>query len=101
MATRVERWEVGGETLYKVVGIMWGGYQPTSALAFRTDELALTPVDVCPPQRQNSLWTVFQHPWRPTATGTHYLGYEIEDDAIPTRRLDSGYYDRPVVIDAV
>jgi DMSO/TMAO reductase YedYZ molybdopterin-dependent catalytic subunit len=100
-ATRVERWMIDGAPLYKVIGVMWGGYEPTNALLFRDGTGTVIPVDVCPPQTQNALWTVFQHPWRPSAVGDYELSYFIDDDAIPQRRLASGFYNRAVRIDAV
>jgi len=101
MATRVEQWEVDGQPLYKVIGVMWGGYEPTSALAFGSGAGDLSAVDVCPPQTQNSLWTVFQHPWQPDTARDYSLRYFIEDDTIPTRRLATGYYARQMRIDVV
>ncbi|MBW2463315.1 MAG: molybdopterin-dependent oxidoreductase, partial [Deltaproteobacteria bacterium] len=101
MATRVERWEVDGAPLYKVVGVMWGGYEPTSALSFSSGPGDAAAVEVCPAQSQNSLWTLFQHPFRPSAAREFSLRYFIEDARIPTRRLDAGYYARNVTVDAI
>lgn len=101
MPTRVERWDVGGETVYRIIGIMWGGYEVTDRLAIRFNGGAAEPVDVCPAQMTNRTWTVWEHLWRPTAPGTYSIRMAIDDPNIRTRRLDSGYYERTVVVDRV
>jgi DMSO/TMAO reductase YedYZ molybdopterin-dependent catalytic subunit len=49
MPVRVERWSVDGRTLYRIIGIVWGGTKPTGALAirFKTGQ-PWTPVENCP-----------------------------------------------------
>jgi DMSO/TMAO reductase YedYZ molybdopterin-dependent catalytic subunit len=101
MPTRIERWRVGGEIVHRVVGILWGGYEPTGALSFSASPGSFEPVDVCPPATTNSTWTIWQHPWRPPRTGLHALRMRIDDPRIRTRRLDGGYYERVVRIDEV
>ncbi len=101
MPVRVEKWRVDAEIVYRVYGILWGGYEPTDALVFGWGPNDQLNVNVCPPQTTNATWTVWQQLWRPAAPGEYTIRMRIEDDAIPTRRLDEGYYARRVVIDEV
>jgi DMSO/TMAO reductase YedYZ molybdopterin-dependent catalytic subunit len=99
MPVRIERWEVEGETRYRLVGIMWGGFEPTSSLEIRfNEEEDFQPLDVCPPQTENGGWTVFTHLWRPDSPGEYTIRLQIADPTVPTIRLDSGWYDRQVII---
>jgi DMSO/TMAO reductase YedYZ molybdopterin-dependent catalytic subunit len=101
MPVRVEQWEARGELLYKIVGIMWGGTKVTDALAIRFDGGPAIPVEVCPAHAGNDTWTLWSYAWKPSAVGTYEITMVIDDPAIPTVRLDSGYYARRIVIDAV
>jgi DMSO/TMAO reductase YedYZ molybdopterin-dependent catalytic subunit len=96
MPIRIERWQVDGGEVLRVIGILWGGQQTTGRLSIRLGEGAFEPVAVCPPLVGNALWTVFEHIWRPTRRGEHVIRCAIE--GVPTRRLDTGYYDRAVVV---
>ncbi|MEQ9502250.1 MAG: molybdopterin-dependent oxidoreductase [Deltaproteobacteria bacterium] len=98
MPTRVERHLVDGETVYRIIGIMWGGTRPTDRLAIRFDDGPSEPVDVCPAQTTNRTWTIWEHAWRPTAAKRYRVRMAIDDPSIPTNRLDSGYYEREIVI---
>ena len=101
MPIRVEQWDVNGETLYRIVGIMWGGYAPTDALAIRFNNGPLEPVDVCPAQTTNDPWTLWTHAWRPTSPGDYAIRMAIQDPNVVTKRLDTGYYRRTVRITQV
>lgn len=98
MPTRVERHEVNGETVYRIIGILWGGTAPTNRLAIRFDDGPLEPVDVCPTQVTNRTWTVWEHAWRPARAKRYRVTMAIDDPRVPTNRLDSGYYEREIVI---
>jgi DMSO/TMAO reductase YedYZ molybdopterin-dependent catalytic subunit len=100
MPIRVEKWARDGRILYRVVGVSWGGYEPTDALMF-SDGGSVSPVDVCPAQTQNQTWTLWQHLWEPLEAREYELVMSVADDAIPTRRLDTGYYRRTVIVDEV
>jgi hypothetical protein len=90
---------VGGETRYRIVGIMWGGKRPTDALAIRfTADGELFPVDVCPSPTTNATWTLWTYAWTPPGPGRYDLAMKITDTSIRTRRLDSGHYVRGVEI---
>jgi hypothetical protein len=88
MPIRIEEWMVNGSPLYKVVGVMWGGYQVTDKLAIRFNSTeAYVPVDVCPPQNNNMTWTIWSHAWRPTTPGLYAINLIVQDPNIPQRRL--------------
>lgn len=102
MPIRVEKRRFADGLGYLVVGIMWGGSAPTDALLISFDGgLGWEPVNVCPPQADNETWTLWEHRWRPQATGTALIRLAVADPAVQTRRLDQGYYDRAVAIDEV
>lgn len=98
MPIRIERWRRDGIDTFRVFGILWGGTEPTDALTIRfRPEDAFEPVTICPPMSQNNTWTVWEHVWTPPEPGEYRIRCAI-DDAVPTRRLDSGFYDRFVRI---
>jgi DMSO/TMAO reductase YedYZ molybdopterin-dependent catalytic subunit len=95
MPIRIEQWGVDDRTVYKVVGISWGGSKVTDALAIRfNDDEPYVPVDVCPPMEGNSSWTVWSHAWRPEAPGRYQIHLAVEDVTVPTNRLLVERYDR-------
>lgn len=95
---RVERWSVGGEERYRVIGILWGGYAPTDALQIQFGEGPWRDVEVCPPHTDNATWTVWTHSWQPEAPGTWAIRLRVDDPSVTTRRLDSGWYLREVTV---
>ena len=101
MPVRIEKWEVEGELLYRLIGIMWGGFEVTEALEIRADNGLFEPVEVCPGQADNHSWTVWTHAWKPARTGDIELSMRINDPNIPQRRLDVGRYNRTVSIDEI
>lgn len=101
MLTRVEKWMVDGEIKYKLVGIMWGGYETTDKLVMEVDGDTGVAIDVCPAQTQNRTWTLWTAAFSPAQTGQYAFGMQIDNPAIDTNRLDSGYYTRAVQIDEV
>ena len=100
MPVRIERWQVGREILYRVVGIMWGGTEITTALSirFRSRE-PWQPVDVCPIPTTNTTWSLWSHVWRPQAQGRHEIVVRVDNPNISTRRLDLYFYTREVWIE--
>lgn len=99
MPVRIEKWRVGGGLLYRVVGILWGGYEVTDALQIRFGEADdWRPVDVCPPQETNRTWTLWSHAWAPPAPGRYDITLRVDDPEIPQKRLDTGFYLRSVDI---
>jgi DMSO/TMAO reductase YedYZ molybdopterin-dependent catalytic subunit len=99
MPVRIEQWELDDETVYRVVGILWGGTEPITELRIRFDEDEdWQAVELCPEHSDNRTWTVWSTSWRPTKTGRHTLRCRVEEST-PQQRLDSGFYDRQVRID--
>jgi DMSO/TMAO reductase YedYZ molybdopterin-dependent catalytic subunit len=99
MPVRVERWRVNGKTVYRVVGIMWGGSRVTDRLTIRfAPGQPYVPIDVCPKPRTNQTWTIWSHAWRPGGPGAYTIGLGIDDPSIPAGRLAAGYYERAVRI---
>lgn len=102
MPVRVEQWRrADGRLAYRIVGILWGGYSVTDALVIRLGGADFVPVDVCPPHRDNSAFTRWEHVWEPPAPGEYEIAMRIDDPGVPTRRLDSGFYVREVSITEV
>ncbi|MFQ5937774.1 MAG: molybdopterin-dependent oxidoreductase [Acidiferrobacterales bacterium] len=101
MPIRVEGWRVDGKILYRVVGILWGGDKPTTALTIRFNpDMDYVPVEDCD-HKTNKTWTIWSHTWRPTQPGRYKIQLKVDDPTIRTRRLDTGYYVRTVEIKAI
>ena len=99
MPVRVEKWLVSGAIHYRVVGVQWGGAARTDKLEIRFGEgswesICMTNVSAAP-------WALWEHPWRPPATGVYVITLRTTDPSIRTRRLDAGYYLREVAIDQI
>jgi DMSO/TMAO reductase YedYZ molybdopterin-dependent catalytic subunit len=101
MPVRVEKWQVGGSVLYRVIGIMWGGYRVTDALSIRFGDGPWTRVGVCAPPSTNATWTLWSHAFKPPAVGQYAVRMRIDDPTIVTKRLDQDYYLRTIAIDEV
>ena len=97
MPIRIERWLVDGAPVFRVIGILWGGFRTTDGLRIDFGDGAV-PVDVCPAMQGNDTWTVWTHAWRPDRAGEYQIHCDIEDEGVPTRRLDTGFYDRFVAV---
>jgi DMSO/TMAO reductase YedYZ molybdopterin-dependent catalytic subunit len=99
MPVRVEKWVRDGRTVYRVVGILWGGAKPTNALSIRfRSGTPWTSVDECPVPVSTTSWTIWSHWWQPPAAGRYDIVLKITDPAIRTRRLDIFFYARRVDI---
>jgi DMSO/TMAO reductase YedYZ molybdopterin-dependent catalytic subunit len=101
MPVRVEKWRIDGELVYRVIGILWGGYQVTDALEIRFGAGAWERVDVCPAQLANDPWTLWEHRLKAATTGDLEIALRVNDPGVPQRRLDLGWYTRTVAIDEV
>ena len=99
MPVRIEKWNVAGAVVYRVIGVMWGGSTPSDALSIRFNpDLPFDHVDVCPPASSNATWTWWSYAWRPASAGTYEIRLKVDDPAVRQRRLDSGFYARKVAI---
>lgn len=96
MPVRVEQWEVAGEIVYRIVGVLWGGEAPTDKLVLSFNGGPDVPVTVCPAATTNRTWTLWSTAWRPEP-GLYTITCHIDDD-VPQVRLDDGYYARAVMI---
>jgi DMSO/TMAO reductase YedYZ molybdopterin-dependent catalytic subunit len=95
---RIERWSVNGAYKYRVVGLLWGGSAPVRKLEIRFNpEEEYVPVDHLYPPGQNS-WRFWIHTWSPRNEGTYLIRLRVKDPVVQTKRLESGYYERTVVI---
>jgi len=99
---RVEKWAANGRVEYRIVGIIWGGTKPTTALSIRFKTgTPWVPVERCAPQRTPLTWSTWTHTWRPAAAGRYDVVLRVDDPSIRTRRLDLFFYVRSVEIDEV
>jgi len=102
MPIRVEQWAVDGNPLYRVIGIVWGGSTPATALQIRVRSgEAWVDVSDCPPSRSTDTWSLWSHQWRPKTPGRYHLVLRVKDPAVRTRRLDLFFYVRAVDITEV
>ena len=100
MPVRVEAWDIEGQRVYEIVGVMWGGTALTDALAIRFNGGEPQPVELCEAHASNDTWTLWRYLWQPGAPGEYEITMVIDDPAIPTVRLDAGFYARRVAIEA-
>lgn len=102
MPLRVEKWQVDGGLLYRIVGLVWGGRARLSSLRIgfgaRVREEV---VHVCPPPEATTPWALWTHAWKPAAPGRYRLWLKPLDPSVRARRLDLYFYARDVVIDEV
>ena len=100
MPVRVEKWRVGDNVKYRVVGVAWGGSRPAGLqIRFNPDEDYVA-VDNFSASK-NDPWTMWTHAWSPKAPGAYSIRLAVKDGSIPARRLESGYYVRTVEITEV
>jgi DMSO/TMAO reductase YedYZ molybdopterin-dependent catalytic subunit len=100
---RVEQWSSnGGRSIFRVVGIMWGGSKPTNQLAIRfKHNQPFVRVGHCPLPTSTRTWTIWWHLWQPESPGRYQIVLRSTDPAIRTRRLDLFAYTREVEIDEI
>jgi len=97
---RIEQWRVGSKRVYLVVGIAWGGEKTPASVLIRFNNKS-TYVPVRTFQRNaTDPWSVWSHVWTDPQPGKYRIQLRVNDRAVPTRRLDVGYYARRVEITA-
>jgi DMSO/TMAO reductase YedYZ molybdopterin-dependent catalytic subunit len=101
MPIRVEKWLLDGAVVYRVVGIVWGGSVPATALEIRFGDGDWLPVDDYKPPSDLRTWSLWTTRWRPAVPGNYAIVLRVSAPAIRTRRLDTSYYLREVAIDEV
>jgi DMSO/TMAO reductase YedYZ molybdopterin-dependent catalytic subunit len=99
---RVEKRKGPNGLEYRIVGILWGGTKTVDRLQirFKKDD-PFTPFAVCPAPKTHAMWSLWEYRWKPAAPGTYDIALEVADQAVPQRRLKSGYYMRQVRIDEI
>ena len=98
---RIEKWDMQGKLVYRVVGISWGGSRPASSLAIRFNpEEAYVPVENYrqPNSTNGTTWILWSHTWVPAMPGTYTIRLAANDPAVKSHRLELGYYARTVEI---
>ena len=101
MPIRVEKWRLNNEITYRIVGVMWGGYEPTDSLTIQCGREPWQKVQICQEQTTNATWSLWSYLWKPAERGVYSIAMQVADSSIPTRRLDMGWYERSVRIDEV
>jgi len=103
MPTRVEKWDLDGEIVYRVVGIVWGGDVNEPPISIQWGDGEWQEVTLCPMRDSARTWGLWWATWRPTQTGFYSLNCRCDDPAIRTRRLQVSYlrYERDVIVDEV
>jgi DMSO/TMAO reductase YedYZ molybdopterin-dependent catalytic subunit len=105
---RVEQWKVGGKILYRVVGITWGGRDGRH----RTEKLKIRfvtaggrseiePVQFCKAISSKSEYGIWTHTFEAPKKGYCRIQVRLDDRTVPSRRLQSGTFDRGVFIPAI
>lgn len=98
MAIRVEQWSENGESLHRVVGIIWGGARTTDKLVIRFNRDGdYVPVEDYT-HETNRTWSLWSHWWRPPKPGRYEIRLQVDDDSIIKPRLDRGSYRRRIDI---
>ena len=101
MPVRVEMWRGPDGIFYRLVGVTWGGSDPTARPSVRLGpDGPYVPVERFEPDSA-STWTLWSHLWRPERPGRYAIELRFEDPALLTRRMDAGHYRRSVVIPEV
>ena len=101
MPVRVEKWRLGDEIAYRVVGIDWGGDGTASRPHIRfSPRDPYRPVSA-PATRSDGGWGVWEHRWRPATPGRYLIQLKVDDPPLRARRLDAGLYLRGLAIDEV
>lgn len=102
MPVRVERWKApNGSLSYRIVGVMWGGYEVTDALEVRFGDGPWERVDFCTAPSQEQTWSLWSHVVRPSSPGVYSIRMRVADPDVPQLRLSADWYLRQVRIDAV
>jgi hypothetical protein len=94
---RVEEWKEGKQTVFKVIGIVWGGDKPVTGLDIHIGDESGVPVSHFA-QKTHATWSLWSHEWMPSKRGRFDIWLRVRDEKIRTRRLDRRYYKRRIEI---
>lgn len=100
---RIEKWRLDGKTVYRVVGLTWGGLNDSSA----EDELLIRfspheeyqPVTASPKLKAGKSWAVWSHRWEPDRAVSYPIQLKVANQQVETRRLEMEWYKRFVKIE--
>ena len=102
---RVEQWKLGGKTVYRIVGITWGGPHRSEKLKIRyvigRRSSNWEPVGFCKAATSISQYGIWTQAFTPPRKGYYKIEVRLEDTKIRSRRLTGGVYDRGVFIPQV
>jgi hypothetical protein len=102
MPIRVDQWRGALGVTYLITGIVWGGTRPVERLEIRfSTKDSWKPFPVCPTPVTAAIWSLWTYRWRPDRAGQYEIALRIPDTSVPQRRLDAGYYLRPITIEQV
>jgi DMSO/TMAO reductase YedYZ molybdopterin-dependent catalytic subunit len=103
MPTRVEKWVLDDEVVYRVLGIVWGGDVDEPPISVQWGDGDWQAVTLCPERPDARTWGLWWTTWRPTQTGVYALNCRVDDPTIRTRRLQDSLlrYERVVIVDEV
>jgi len=96
MPVRIEKWKIDGKIQYHVAGILWGtGSSGMWEIRFSPEEevVALDPIEAA-----GDALGFWAYEWIPQKTGEFTIRLRLKGKKYDTRKLDSGYYDRSLVI---
>lgn len=100
MVVRVERWVSGKETIFRVVGVTWGGPKRTQKLLIRFHpQEKYVPVHDVAPQTEGQPWELWSHLWK-ASPGYYAIQLQVDDPEVRAPRLVSGFYTRSVEVPA-
>lgn len=91
VAVRAEAWELDGERVVRVIGVVWGGKAQPTALHLWMDDEDLGPVELCPRPALGT-WGLWQAVLPAGVQGVVRLRCEAR--GVPARRLSQRWYDR-------
>ena len=93
---RIEKWRAGEKFRYHVVGIRWGpALSAGCEIRFSPDQ-EFIPVETH--EAAGDAWSFWTCEWIPHRKGEFTIQLRSKGEKCDTRKLDSGYYDRFVVI---
>jgi DMSO/TMAO reductase YedYZ molybdopterin-dependent catalytic subunit len=96
MPVRVERWEVDGQPILRIVGVLWGGTRTIERLQLRIDDGEPQDVELGPGAPPG--WRTWTALWAPTGLERERtVVMSVPDPRVRTRRLRQGRYQRVFV----
>lgn len=95
LPVRIEVWRIGRKRVFRVIGILWGGPDEVTDLRLSINDAEAVPVDVLPGSVRS--WRLWYYCWE-AEPGAYELTLSVYDPGVRTRRLDSKWYKRSIII---